>query len=155
MLGGGIANTRSLPATHRLYNPSALDIPDAADGLADPSSLPPAASGAGVLLTADGGRYPGELFGAQAIGTGELVFTTGMMGYQESLTDPSFAGQVLTFTYPLIGNYGVHIGASESAQVWPKGVVVRHAMHQPDHRHSAGTVAVSYTHLTLPTIAEV
>ena len=140
MLGGGIANTRSLPATHRLYNPSALDIPDAADGLADPSSLPPAASGAGVLLTADGGRYPGELFGAQAIGTGELVFTTGMMGYQESLTDPSFAGQVLTFTYPLIGNYGVHIGASESAQVWPKGVVVRHAMHQPDHRHSAGTV---------------
>ena len=56
MLGGGIANTRSLPATHRLYNPSALDIPDAADGLADPSSLPPAASGAGVLLTADGGQ---------------------------------------------------------------------------------------------------
>ena len=140
MLGGGIANTRSLPATHRLYNPSSLDIPDAADGLADKASLPPAASGAGVLLTADGGRYPGELFGAQTIGTGELVFTTGMMGYQESLTDPSFAGQVLTFTYPLIGNYGVHVGASESAQVWPKGVVVRHAMHQPDHRHSAGTV---------------
>ena len=140
MLGGGIANTRSLPATHRLYNPSSLDIPDAADGLADKSNLPPGATGAGVLLTADGGRYPGELFGAQAIGTGELVFTTGMMGYQESLTDPSFAGQVLTFTYPLIGNYGVHIGASESGQVWPKGVVVRHAMHQPDHRHSAGTV---------------
>ncbi|MGB1099121.1 MAG: carbamoyl-phosphate synthase domain-containing protein, partial [Poseidonia sp.] len=113
MLGGGIANTRSLPATHRLYNPSSLDIPDAADGLADKSNLPPGATGAGVLLTADGGRYPGELFGAQAIGTGELVFTTGMMGYQESLTDPSFAGQVLTFTYPLIGNYGVHIGASE------------------------------------------
>ena len=68
------------------------------------------------------------------------MFTTGMMGYQESLTDPSFAGQVLTFTYPLIGNYGVHPGASESGKVWPKGVVVRHAMHQPDHRNSIGTV---------------
>lgn len=140
MLGGGIANTRSLPATHRLYNPSSLDIPDAADGLADKTNLPASATGTGVLLTADGGRYLGELFGAQAIGSGELVFTTGMMGYQESLTDPSFAGQVLTFTYPLIGNYGVHIGASESSKVWPKGVVVRHAMHQPDHRHAAGTV---------------
>ena len=45
----------------------------------------------------------------RALAEGELVFTTGMMGYQESLTDPSFAGQVLTFTYPLIGNYGIHI----------------------------------------------
>ena len=133
MLGGGIANTRSLPATHRLYNPSSLDIPDAADGLADKSNLPSGATGAGVLLTADGGRYPGELFGAQAIGTGELVFTTGMMGYQESLTDPSFAGQVLTFTYPLIGNYGVHIGASESGQVWlqRRGRAPRHASTRP------------------------
>ena len=140
MLGGSIGNTRSLPATHRLYNPSALAIPDAADGLSEVVDLPPAATGRGVLLTADGGRYLGELFGARSIGAGELVFTTGMMGYQESLTDPSFAGQVLTFTYPLIGNYGVHVGASESAQVWPRGVVVRHAMSQPDHRNSVGTV---------------
>ena len=90
-------------------------------------------TGAGVLLTADGGRYPGELFGAQTIGTGELVFTTGMMGYQESLTDPSFAGQVLTFTYPLIGNYGVHVGASESAQVVAqgRGGSPRHASARP------------------------
>ena len=68
MLGGGIANTRSLPATHRLYNPAALNIPDAADGLSDAANLPPAASGPGLLLTADGGRYPGDLFGANAIG---------------------------------------------------------------------------------------
>ena len=140
MLGGSIGNTRSLPATHRLYNPSQLAIPDAADGLASAAAIPDGESGSGVLLTADGGRYEGVLFGARGIGSGELVCTTGMMGYQESLTDPSFAGQVLTFTYPLIGNYGVHKGASESSQVWPKGVVVRHAMHQPDHRHSVGTV---------------
>ena len=58
-------------------------------------------------MLADGTRYEGLLFGAEKISEGELVFTTGMCGYQESLTDPSFAGQVLTFTFPLIGNYGI------------------------------------------------
>ena len=113
---------------------------DAADGLVSGEQLPPSASGEGILLTADGGRYEGSLFGAETHGEGELVFTTGMMGYQESLTDPSFAGQVLTFTYPLIGNYGIHQGKSESSSVWPRGVVVRHAMTQPDHRDSIATI---------------
>ena len=113
---------------------------DAADGLLNEAELYPQATGLGLLLTADGGRYEGDLFGADKIGEGELVFTTGMMGYQESLTDPSFAGQVLTFTYPLIGNYGVHLNRSESSSVWPRGVVVRHAMKQPDHRDSVATV---------------
>ena len=94
----------------------------------------------GVLLLADGGRFEGQLFGAAAIGEGELVFTTGMTGYQESLTDPSFAGQVLTFTYPMIGNYGIHAKASESASVWPRGVIVRQAMANPDHRNSRCSV---------------
>ena len=113
---------------------------DAADGLVSGDELPPSASGEGILLTADGGRYEGSLFGAEKHGEGELVFTTGMMGYQESLTDPSFAGQVLTFTYPLIGNYGIHQGKSESSSVWPRGIVVRHAMTQPDHRDSIATI---------------
>ena len=72
---------------------------DAADALLDKDSLPKRASGEGILLLADGGRFEGTLFGAEGFGEGELVFTTGMMGYQESLTDPSWAGQVLTFTY--------------------------------------------------------
>ena len=114
---------------------------DAADALLDKESLPKRASGEGILLLADGGRFEGTLFGAEGFGEGELVFTTGMMGYQESLTDPSWAGQVLTFTYPLIGNYGIHLSKSESRAVWPKGVVVRHAMNDPDHRDSAGTVS--------------
>lgn len=113
---------------------------DAADGFHFGQELSSQASGPGILLTADGGRYEGNLFGAEGIGEGELVFTTGMMGYQESLTDPSFAGQVLTFTYPLIGNYGIHINRSESSSVWPRGVVVRHAMKDPDHRDSVATV---------------
>ena len=112
-----------------------LGLEDAAD-LFSANQIPEGASGQGVLLTADGNEFHGELFGANGIGEGELVFTTGMMGYQESLTDPSFAGQVLTFTYPLIGNYGIHKGKSESRKIWPRGVVVRHAMDYPDHRDS-------------------
>ena len=63
-----------------------------------------------------------------------------MCGYQESLTDPSFAGQVLTFTYPLLGNYGVHPGVSESSSVHPRGVVCKQHMAFPDHRNSVGSV---------------
>ena len=84
-----------------------IALSDATDGLASGGPIPDCASGDGVLLLADGSRYTGSLFGAKTWGEGELVFTTGMTGYQESLTDPSFAGQVLTFTYPLIGNYGI------------------------------------------------
>jgi len=127
----------SIPPT---LSSTSLKLPDAVDGLLAGQNLTQGASGVGVLLLADGGRFEGELFGASAIGEGELVFTTGMTGFQESLTDPSFAGQVLTFTYPLIGNYGVQVGCSESSSVWPRGVVVRHAMHQPDHRDSVGSV---------------
>jgi len=100
-----------------------------------PESIP------GVLLLADGSRFEGMLIGACDYAEGELVFTTGMSGFQESLTDASFAGQVLTFTYPLIGNYGVHLGRSESAGVWPRGVVVRHAIKEPDHRDSKGSLS--------------
>ena len=119
---------------------SSLELDDAADGLMSNIALEDGAEGTGVLLLADGGRFEGKLFGANVVAEGELVFTTGMTGFQESLTDPSFAGQVLTFTYPLIGNYGVQLGCSESSRVWPRGVVVRHAMSNPDHRDSIGNV---------------
>lgn len=61
----------------------------------------------GSLILEDGSEFPGRLFGAETAVSGEVVFTTGMVGYPESLTDPSYAGQILTCTYPLIGNYGV------------------------------------------------
>ena len=98
------------------------------------------ASGRGLLLLADGSRYEGDLFGARKVAEGELVFTTNMTGYQESLTDPSFAGQVLTFTWPLLGNYGILPGISESAGVWPRGVVCRELIQTPDHRDCIGSV---------------
>ena len=115
-------------------------FPDAADSLLNsPGSEQPSGS-KGILLLADGTRFDGTLFGTEEIAEGELVFTTGMCGYQESLTDPSFAGQVLTFTYPLLGNYGVHPGVSESSSVHPRGVVCKQHISFPDHRDSVGSV---------------
>ena len=113
---------------------------DAADILIDSDDIQPASLAPGVLLLADGTRFKGYLFGSETIAQGELVFTTGMCGYQESLTDPSFAGQVLTFTWPLLGNYGIHANSSESSGVWPRGVVCRELMKVPDHRNSIGSV---------------
>lgn len=86
----------------------------------------------GFVLLEDGTRFEGELCGAQSPGVGEMVFTTGMSGYQESVTDPSFAGQVLAFTYPLIGNYGVSEAAMESGAVHVNGVVMREAVNRDD-----------------------
>jgi carbamoyl-phosphate synthase small subunit len=61
----------------------------------------------GYLLLEDGTKFEGELFGKQEYTDGEVVFSTAMTGYEQSLTDPSFQGQILTFTYPMIGNYGI------------------------------------------------
>ena len=64
--------------------------------------------------------------------TGEVVFTTGMSGYQESVTDPSFAGQLLTFTYPHIGNYGASSRAMESQHAWARAAIMREAVNSED-----------------------
>ena len=61
-----------------------------------------------LLVLEDGTTYRGRAFGAAAHSQGEVVFSTAMTGYQEMLTDPSFAGQVLVLTYPLAGNYGIN-----------------------------------------------
>ena len=113
---------------------------DAADSLLNSPGPEQPSGSKGILLLADGTRFEGTLFGTEQIAEGELVFTTGMCGYQESLTDPSFAGQVLTFTYPLLGNYGIHPGVSESSSVHPRGVVCKQHMAFPDHRNSVGSV---------------
>ena len=60
-----------------------------------------------ALFLADGTRFDGHGLGHEGIALGEAVFYTGMTGYEEALTDPSYAGQILTFTYPMIGNYGI------------------------------------------------
>ncbi len=77
-----------------------------------------------LLILEDGTVFEGEAFGADLEVTGELVFNTGMTGYQESITDQSSNGQILTFTYPLVGNYGINRDDHESINPTCKGVVV-------------------------------
>ena len=80
-----------------------------------------------LLILEDGTIFEGQAFGADVDVTGEIVFNTGMTGYQESITDQSYNGQILTFTYPLVGNYGVNRDAYESIKPTTKGVVVSEA----------------------------
>ena len=86
----------------------------------------------------DGARFDGRLCGFPAAVTGEVVFNTSMTGYQESVTDPSYAGQIITFTYPLIGNYGVATAAMESERVKARGVVMREAKNVGDAADAEG-----------------
>jgi carbamoyl-phosphate synthase small subunit len=96
-----------------------------------------------LLVLADGSEYEGESIGAfrddaTAVATGELVFNTALSGYQEIVTDPSYAGQVITFTYPHIGNYGVNADDDESRRPFCAGVVVRDlAAHASNWRATA------------------
>lgn len=76
-----------------------------------------------TLLLADGSRFDGAGLGAPATANGEFVFTTAMTGYQEALTDPSYRGQILMFTYPLIGNYGMLDAAIQSDGIQPRAVI--------------------------------
>jgi carbamoyl-phosphate synthase small subunit len=80
-----------------------------------------------ILVLEDGRTFSGASFGAEGETFGEMVFNTSMSGYQEILTDPSYAGQIVCMTYPLIGNYGVNESDVESRRPWVEGFVVREA----------------------------
>ncbi len=92
------------------------------------------------LVLKDGTVYSGEPLGADIEAAGEVVFNTGMTGYQEILTDPSYAGQIVLLTYPLIGNYGVNNDDFESSQVQAAGLIVREAEGSPSNWRSHGTL---------------
>jgi carbamoyl-phosphate synthase small subunit len=84
------------------------------------------------VLLEDGTRFDGEAVGAEGQVTGEVVFTTGMSGYQESMTDPSFARQLITFTAPHVGNYGVSAAAMESGRIHAAAAIMREATDAAD-----------------------
>ena len=93
------------------------------------------------VLLEDGARFDGLACGADDAAVGEIVFTTSMSGYQEAMTDPSYAGQLLTFTYPQIGNYGVSAEAMESDRVHARAAIMRAAVDRddaPGRRGAAG-----------------
>ena len=92
------------------------------------------------LVLEDGSVYRGRAFGAQGSSYGEVVFNTSMTGYQEMLTDPSYAGQIVVPTYPLIGNYGVNEHDFESRRIQVAGFVVREHCEAPSHAISTSTL---------------
>lgn len=89
-----------------------------------------------LLVLADGTVYHGYSFGATGTAVGEVVFNTGMTGYQEVLTDPSYCGQIVTFTYPELGNTGVNLEDEESARPQVKGAIARNITYRPSNWRS-------------------
>jgi len=105
-----------------------------------------------ILVLEDGSVHEGYSFGAEANTHGEVVFNTSMMGYQEMLTDPSYAGQIVMPTYPLIGNYGINEQDFESKKIQVRGFVVREECRQPNHYLSTRTLHEFLAESSIPGI---
>jgi carbamoyl-phosphate synthase small subunit len=95
----------------------------------------------GLLVLEDGRYFPGRVFAGKGETLGEVVFNTSMTGYQEILTDPSYRGQIVTMTYPLIGNYGINDRDVESSRIQAEGFVVREYEPVPSNWEANGTLA--------------
>jgi carbamoyl-phosphate synthase small subunit len=110
------------------------------------------------LVLADGTTFEGEAAGwlpPGGVTTGEAVFNTVLTGYQEVITDPSYAGQIITFTYPHIGNYGVADDDNESRRPFCRGVVVRDLARRPSNWRAAGSLADFLVNRRVPAITGV
>ncbi|OGI90462.1 carbamoyl phosphate synthase small subunit [Candidatus Nomurabacteria bacterium RIFCSPLOWO2_01_FULL_40_15] len=107
----------------------------------------------GKLILKDGNFYEGKSFGAGKSVSGEVVFATGMVGYPEALTDPSFRGQILILTYPLIGNYGVPKKESwESEKIQVSGLIVCNYIDTPSHHSSQMTLGAWLKRQNVPAL---
>lgn len=95
----------------------------------------------GILALEDGTIFEGESFGAQGEAVGEVVFNTSLSGYQEILTDPSYASQIVTMTYPLIGNYGINDQDIESSKIQVSGFIIKEACPYPSNFTSQKTIS--------------
>jgi carbamoyl-phosphate synthase small subunit len=107
------------------------------------------------LILDDGTLFEGELAGPAPAGgaaVGEVVFNTALCGYQEIVTDPSYAGQMITFTYPHIGNYGVNADDAESRDAFCRGVVVRELTDRPSSWRATDSLAAYLARLDVPTL---
>ena len=106
------------------------------------------------VLLEDGARFDGLACGADAHAVGEIVFTTSMSGYQEAMTDPSYAGQLITFTYPQIGNYGVSAEAMESERIYARAAIMRAAVDREDAAGAEGGWLSWLTDCGIPAITD-
>src|SRR5438477_11101156 len=118
------------------------------------SSLPAKRAHAALVLE-DGRAFVGAPLGADVVGEGEVVFNTAMTGYQEVLTEPSYAGQMVCMTYPLQGNYGVRDADAESARPWARALVVRSACPAPSHHSSDASLHEYLRRWNVPAISEI
>lgn len=109
----------------------------------------------GQLYLADGGYYEGEGFGAAATCVGELVFNTSMTGYQKILTDPSYFGQIITMTYPLIGNYGINTGDNQSDKIYAAGLIVREACEAPSNYRCEKSLTKWLEEMGIPAVSHI
>src|SRR5207302_3714667 len=115
----------------------------------------PAEKSVAALVLEDGRAFVGVAMGADVVGEGEVVFNTAMTGYQEVLTDPSYAGQMVCMTYPLQGNYGVREVDAESARPWARALVVRWACPAPSHHSSEASLDQYLRRWNVPAITEI
>src|SRR5699024_7191882 len=106
-----------------------------------PLDLVPLDDDAAVLVLEDGRAFAGRAFGAVGTTLGEIVFNTGMSGYQETLTDPSYHRQIVVMTAPHIGNTGVNSEDPESVRIWVAGFVVRDAARRASNWRSEGDLS--------------
>lgn len=110
----------------------------------------------GYLIFPDGTRFDGTFIGSESwLGWGEVVFNTAMTGYQEILTDPSYYGQIVVLTYPLIGNYGTFIEAAESLYPWVEGLVVHRLEEAPSHSPQATSLTEYLASYQKPLLTDV
>src|SRR5205085_3408958 len=108
-----------------------------------------------ILALEDGRVWRGQGFGARAEVVGEVVFNTSMTGYQEILTDPSYRGQIVAMTYPLIGNYGVNPHDIESHKVFTEGFIVRELSQTVSNWRAAESLDAYLRRHNVPGISEV
>ncbi|HEY9180172.1 MAG TPA: glutamine-hydrolyzing carbamoyl-phosphate synthase small subunit [Candidatus Baltobacteraceae bacterium] len=107
-----------------------------------------------ALLLADGTRFDGTGLGFEGLALGEAVFYTGMTGYEEALTDPSYAGQILTFTYPMIGNYGISGEVAQYPRACVAGAVIKKIAHHPSHHASRTDLASWLNEQNVPAMVD-
>lgn len=107
------------------------------------------------LVFEDGSYYEGYQLGSDELSIGEIVFNTAMTGYQETISDPSYTGQIITFTYPLIGNYGINRDDFESLTPTLNGVVVKEASTHPSNFRNQKTLHEVLVQYQIPGISGV
>jgi len=110
---------------------------------------------ASILALEDGRVFEGDAFGAPGTATGEVCFNTSMSGYQEALTDPSYRGQILAMTYPLIGNYGTNELDQESATPHVRGFIIGELSPTPSNWRSERSLSDYLTHFGIPGIEDI